>query len=123
MTWLAVFIGGGAGSLARFGLAKWLGAGKWGFPYGTLTANVLACMVLGAAGALVLMREEVNPHLRNGIMVGFCGGFSTFSTFTNESWSLLNGPRPWLGLAYVSISFVLCLGGLLLGQSLVKWLS
>lgn len=117
---VAIFIGGGTGSLARYGLSRWLGTSEAGFPLGTLAANFLACVVLGFLGGLLLQKVQMSEGLRQGIGVGFCGGFSTFSTFSNESLNLFGGAKPLIGMAYIAASLVFCLLGIWLGQALGK---
>lgn len=86
MNWLLVFVGGGLGSLARYALGFILPVinyEKGSFPWATLGANILACLILGGAAAQV----QWGALPRKGqwlIMTGFCGGFSTFSTFSAE---------------------------------------
>jgi len=117
---IAIFIGGGTGSLCRYGLSRWLGSSEAGFPLATLAANFLACVVLGFLGGLLLNKVQMSEGLRQGIGVGFCGGFSTFSTFSNESFGLFGGSKPLLGIAYIAASLVFCLLGIWLGQLLGK---
>ncbi|MEM6271382.1 MAG: fluoride efflux transporter CrcB [Bacteroidota bacterium] len=116
MQLLAIFIGGGLGSLARYGMGRWLGVTASGFPVGTLAANLAACIVLGFLGGLIAARIDVPTPLKSGAMVGFCGGFSTFSTFSNESLGLFGAQRPGVALLYVGLSVVICLAGIWLGQ-------
>ncbi len=108
MNWLLVFVGGGLGSLARYGLARWLPAadfaqGKW--PWYTLVANLLACTVLGLLLALVA-REWLSKPLQLLLMTGFCGGFSTFSTFVAEAWLLAEEGFFLAAAGYVFLSLV-----------------
>lgn len=107
---LFVFLGGGLGSLCRYALGLW--PGHWGsFPLGTFVANALSCIVLGAAVALA-SRHWLSADYRLLLVTGFCGGFSTFSTFTNE-WIQLCRQGQWaLASAYVMGSLVV--GGLAL---------
>jgi fluoride exporter len=82
MAYLMVFLGGGLGSLCRFGLALWLPPEE-GYPWATLLANGISCVLLGILVALAT-KPFFSPELRLLLMTGFCGGFSTFSTFSNE---------------------------------------
>ncbi len=116
MDLLALFIGGGIGSLARYGLGRWLGSTETGFPIGTLAANLVACIVLGFFAGLLLQRFEMSRTAQLGVMSGFCGGFSTFSTFSFESLDLFQDGRTGLAFLYIGISVVICLGGIWLGQ-------
>lgn len=114
--WLAVFVGGGLGSLARLGLGKWLGTTASGFPIATLLINVLACIVLGFVAGYVAQRGVLHPALKIGITAGFCGGFSTFSTFSLESVGLMENGKIFLAGVYVVASVGLCFLGIWAGQ-------
>ena len=118
MNFLAIFIGGGAGSLARYGLHKWLGISEKGFPVGTLAANIAACLLLGIIATWAAKKTDLDPALRNLLMVGFCGGFSTFSTFSNESFVLFQNEKSLMALAYIAASVVLCLLAVWVGSYL-----
>lgn len=107
---LFVFIGGGVGSVLRFILAKLLPAGVFhGFPVGTLMANLIGCLLIGMFNAS--MGKYFSADLKSMLTVGLCGGFTTMSTFCNESLSMMNGGQ-WCMLAmYMSVTL---LGGLLM---------
>lgn len=118
---ILVFIGGGLGSLARFGVAK--AFVKWPsvFPIGTLTANILACLIMGffAGWAALKPAENINSY-RAFIAIGFCGGFSTFSTFSNETIQLLQHNRFGDAALNTILSLILCFGATLTGMWLGK---
>jgi fluoride exporter len=107
--YLAVFIGGGLGSLCRYALSRWPGHLAGGFPLGTLIANVLACLVLGLAVQYFAQRIDLSPALKAMVLVGFCGGFSTFSTFSLETFRLMEAGQWGLVAAYVLTSVLSCL--------------
>ncbi|MDG2330824.1 MAG: fluoride efflux transporter CrcB [Flavobacteriales bacterium] len=115
MTWIAVFIGGGLGSISRYGLSILTNRIYSGpFPLGTFLANLMACIVLGLAIAYFSSRSQFNEAYKALVLVGFCGGFSTFSTFSHETLSLVKeGQWGWV-TANVFISFVACVGVLYL---------
>lgn len=120
--WIAIFIGGGLGSLSRYGFSRWLGNADNGFPTATLLANIAACLILGLISALVIRKWDLSPTMQAAILTGFCGGFSTFSTFSMESISLLQGGKAGLAFAYMGISLVACLGAIAIGVWLgTKW--
>ena len=119
MNYLAVFIGGGLGSICRYGIARWLAPYQLVFPYATLLANILSCIVLGIFVSLVA-KNAINDTMRLLIMVGFCGGFSTFSTFTGETFRLFESGNIIFGFANVLGSLFLCLISIYLGIILGK---
>lgn len=116
-----IFVGGGLGSLARYGAGKAFASWSPVLPLGTLAANVLACLILGIfSGWAVLRTGESVLAYRVFVAVGFCGGFSTFSTFSNETIQLILNNR-WIEAGLnILISIVLCFGATLLGMWLGK---
>ncbi|MEM7102370.1 MAG: fluoride efflux transporter CrcB [Bacteroidota bacterium] len=120
---VAVFIGGGLGSLFRYGIAQWLAPYKLNFPYATIIANILACFVLGFFLAFTL-KTEMPTAQKLFFMVGFCGGFSTFSTFTAETFHLMQAGNYTYAFLNIACSLLLCLislyAGLLVGKMLVN---
>ncbi len=120
MEWLAVFVGGGLGSLARMGMTKALAGWVTEFPVATLLSNLLACLILGFVAGLVAQKAQLSPLLKAGITTGFCGGFSTFSTFGLESVNLLSNGKILIAGAYVIASVALCFVGIWAGQMLAR---
>jgi len=115
-TFLMVFLGGGLGSVVRFSLSKWVNAlHTHEFPWGTLVVNVAACFVLGLIIGLADHKQIISPSARLFWTVGFCGGFSTFSTFSNESLVLLQGGFTTSLLLYITFSLLLCVAATYIG--------
>lgn len=111
VTWIAIFVGGGLGSLARFGVGRALTHYvKSDFPWGTLGANVLSCVVMGIAVGFFGQKLDASPTWKMLLLIGFCGGFSTFSTFSFETLELFRSGNELLGVANVMISVVVCVG-------------
>jgi len=122
MQYLFVFLGGGLGSLCRYGIAKGMQSYQLTFPYSTLIANILSCIVLGFLVAWTV-KGNLSDTMKLFFMVGFCGGFSTFSTFSNETFNLLRDGYYAYGIANIAVSVLVCLlaiyVGILLGDSIL----
>ena len=107
----AVFIGGGIGSVVRFGISMLMYQYyKTVFPLATLLSNVFSCLVFGLA--IYLLGEKLNTEmsLRLLIITGFCGGFSTFSAFSYETVELMKSGNTVYAILNVVVSIVLCFG-------------
>src|SRR4029078_4893919 len=120
MIYLYIALGGAAGSLLRYslgGAVQRLSAG--GFPIGTLLVNVTGCFIIG-----ILVRQFMNmqlpPDLRALLIVGFCGGFTTFSTFSAETIGLIEGGEYARASTYVLLSVALCLVATLAGITTMR---
>ena len=112
---LAVFIGGGIGSLLRFGIILASVHFNWQFPAGTLLANIISSILLGFVVGLAGIRVDISPVLKLFFITGLCGGFSTFSTFSYETLDLLNTGRYLWGTANIVMNVVLCIISVSLG--------
>lgn len=114
-----IFLGGGLGSLARYGVGKtalhYYADGK--FPLGTLIANTLACIILGITLYVFKDRLLENEWVRYFVIIGFCGGFSTFSTFSLDTVKLFSDGLFTLGILNIILSLAL---GVLILTLLVK---
>ena len=109
--WLLVAFGGAVGSMARYGLGLMVAAivGQ-AFPWGTLLINVLGSLVIGASAGLIGAGGRMEGDLTIGLLVmtGLCGGFTTFSSFSLQTLTLMRSGEPIAALAYVLASVVLC---------------
>ncbi len=120
---LLVALGGAIGSVARYlvglGMTRLMGLS---FPWGTLTVNIVGSFAIGILTELVARRFDASAELRLLIVVGFLGGFTTFSSFSLDTMALIERGATASAFAYVAASLVLALGaafaGLLLGRSL-----
>jgi CrcB protein len=122
MSWKAfilVFLGGGVGSMLRYGLSVLLGAYSEKFPFATLVTNIVSCILLGYLIGIG-SKNHLSPEMKVFLMVGVCGGFSTFSTFSAESYQLLNTGNTFYGMVYMAASFLICLIAIYLGLQLGK---
>lgn len=104
-----IFVGGGMGSAVRFLMGKWInGLHDLQFPLGTLVINVIACLVLGLLVGWTTHRQVLSEDMRLFLTTGFCGGFSTFSAFSQETITLLQGGATANAVLYVGSSLLLC---------------
>jgi CrcB protein len=118
---LLIFVGGGLGSVVRYLLNKWVTMlHQINFPFGTLAVNIVACFVLGMIIGLADHKQFLSADARLFWAVGFCGGFSTFSTFSAETLALFQQPAVTSGLVYIVASVALCLAATILGISIGK---
>ena len=121
-SWFAIAVGGGAGAVARFMVARqmghWLGTC---LPYGTLTVNALGSWMLGFLSVYLIDRPEISPLIRLGLAVGFLGAFTTFSTFSYESMVLIQEGAFGRALISIGANLFLCLGLCYLGMLSARW--
>ncbi len=115
-----LFIGGGSflGGIARY-LVK-VGCGKLfpaaTFPVGTMAANVAGCFLIGLFYGIASRHAAISQDMLMFLTVGFCGGFTTFSTFMDENMSMLQGGEFFSSLLYTVLSLALGLISLYLGS-------
>jgi CrcB protein len=120
---LLVGLGGAAGSMLRFwasGLAQnaAAGTGVGGFPVGTLAVNVTGCVLIGVLAELADERGYLSPDARALLVVGFLGGFTTFSAFANETVTAWRAGAVTIAAVNVVLSVALCVAGVVAGRSL-----
>ncbi len=112
-TVVLIFLGGGFGSLARYGFYRILDSGSL-FPFGTFVANIISSFLLGYIIGNFKMEDPNHPYYLL-LGVGFCGAFSTFSTFSWESFDLLTKAQYFTSFLYITTSFLLGILAVYLG--------
>ena len=117
---LAVGLGGFAGSVLRYLAGKLPLQSPEGFPYVTLMINVLGSFAIGLIAAAAAKHADIDPRLVLFLRVGLCGGFTTFSTFSSETFSLLRAGSYVGAAAYVLLSVLLGVLAVFLAHALVK---
>jgi CrcB protein len=120
---LLLALGGAAGTNARYWLGRWLGDVAWakGFPLGTFVVNVTGSFILGVATVLIL--ERLPPAYQHWYLLvgtGFCGGFTTFSTFELETLRLVRDGSFWMAFANVAGSVVVGFLGVVVAIALTE---
>ena len=117
MSAILVFFGGGIGSLLRYGISN-LFPYSSGFPWATFVSNILACLLMGFIinwiDRTFSSTFDVN-NLKWLLLTGICGGFSTFSTFSNESLQLIKQQQWALAITYILTSVILGILSLTVG--------
>lgn len=121
---LYVGMGGFIGSVLRY----WLGnavqqfANNPAFPVGILTVNLLGCLVIGFLSQLADLRDIFTPEIRLFVFVGVLGGFTTFSSFGNDTINLLRGGQGFIALLNVGLHIFAGLTCVWLGRSIAWWI-
>ena len=106
---LFIALGGASGAVARYVVANWIHQLWEGHvPVGTLLVNVLGSFGIGIVFVLVVEKELLHPDWRGVLMIGFLGAFTTFSTFSLETISLLEAGHIFQALGYMLASVSLC---------------
>ena len=115
--------GGAIGAVGRYAVT--VGVGQWagfGFPYGTMAVNILGSFLLGALVELMAFVWTPSEEIRVFLVVGVLGAFTTFSTFSLDTVSLLQRHELGLAALYVAGSVIVSVGGFLAGLSLLRQL-
>ena len=119
MTILYIALGGIAGTLSRYGLEGWIQSRTaTGFPLGTLTVNLSGSLLLGFILRVATGTTLISPDLRAGLTIGFCGAFTTMSTFSYESVALLTDGDYLRAALYMSATMLGCVAAVMLGTAL-----
>ena len=117
MTALLVFLGAGLGGVARFGVGRLMAASSSSFPWGTLLINVSGSLLITWFAA-TLQSRGLSQNWQLFLMVGVCGGYTTFSAFSAETLKLIQDGRWPAALSYAVASVVLCVVAAYMGLRL-----
>ena len=116
-----ILVCGGAGSLARYLVGSAIGTRMGArFPWGTLAVNVSGCFLIGLLMTLLTERWQPHPNWRLALVVGFLGGYTTFSSFEWETFAAVRGGGFWLGLANVVGSVTLGYAAVWIGAAVAR---
>ena len=120
---IAIAVGGAFGSVLRYGLSTWVHTlvGR-SFPFGTLAVNVLGCLAMGILFVLLVERMGESAVWRAGLLIGVLGGFTTFSTFSIETFNLIEQGAMVKAAVNMAASLILCVGATWLGVILARQL-
>ena len=119
--YLAIAAGGSLGAVSRYWMSastyQWLGQG---FPYGTLMVNLLGSLSMGFLSVLLVHRFHVSEEIRIGLLAGFLGSFTTFSTFAMDTLQLAGNEAMFKAIIYILSSVMLCILGAWAGLVVAK---
>lgn len=121
--YVAIAVGGSVGAVSRYWVSmttyQWLGVG---FPYGTLAVNLLGSLTMGFLSVLLIHRFHVSEEVRIGLLAGFLGSFTTFSTFALDALQLGSNQAVLKAVLYILLSVLLCILGAWAGLLAAKHL-
>ena len=113
---LVVVLGGAFGALSRYGVDEWIERRvESSFPWSTFVINTSGCFAVGFVIVALVDRHRAPEWLRVGLVVGFCGGYTTFSTFAQETLDLVEARDTWMAIASVTASVLVGVAALLAG--------
>lgn len=119
---IMVALGGALGSVGRYLFSKAMQDNvATAFPIGTMAVNILGCFLIGLFYAMLEKMHIMNPDLQLFLTVGFCGGFTTFSTFMNESMSLFRADNLLMGALYIGGSVALGMIAVVAGAKIMTF--
>jgi len=121
---IMVGAGGFAGAVMRYLVSGWVQniSGSNGFPWGTLAVNLIGCLAIGLLMGITESRQWFGPESRALVFIGILGGFTTFSTFSYETFYLLKGGQLLAAGANIVLQVVPGIGGAGLGYIIGRWI-
>jgi len=120
---LAVFLGGGTGAVARFLTGTFLlHYVKINFPVATFCVNITGCFLIGFIYIFIIEKFQVSPPLKYALTVGFCGGLTTFSTFSFEIFEMIKNNHFFNAALYILLSVIIGIIAVYFGGNCAKLL-
>lgn len=122
MFYLGIMLAGGCGALLRYSLGRAMLAQQWtSLPLGTLLANIIGSFLMGYLSWMLIHKWQLPTEVQVIVLVGFLGGFTTFSAFSNEVVTMIQNGFNFRAIAYVAmsvfLSILMCLLGLMLAKN------
>ncbi len=107
---ISIFLGGGIGAVTRYlisiNMAKQI---QVNLPFATFLVNIIGCFVIGFLYFLFIEKSDISPALKLSLTVGFCGGLTTFSTFSLELFEMVGNHQFFHAFSYIILSVIICL--------------
>lgn len=118
MSFIFVALGGAIGAMGRYAIS--LVPVKTNFPILTLLTNIAGAMLIGFVASIASERDNVTPNAVLFWKTGVCGGFTTFSTFSLEAYTLLENKSYFMAGSYIALSVACCFIGIFFGKKLAQ---
>lgn len=118
---ILIFLGGGLGSVIRYGISRWLNNQSNTIPYGTLAVNCIGSLLIGLLLGYSFKSQVLSNNQLAFLVIGFCGGFTTFSTFTYENAMFLKSGDLLHFFSYTLASLFLGIISVFIGLWLIRF--